>query len=240
MLSKDRMTRRYDRWTPNALKPETVNVRSRDSSSLVVDAVWKPTGYTGRDKIEGRRELSGTVGFKVEGGRVRVEYLLSYGCARKLVESGFALELPAEFRRFDWVGLGPYECYPLVSMLSEFGIWAYDRDDLRFSGNRRDVHLALATAADGRTAAFAPCGPGDVVFERRGEKTLIGHNAVTAGKACKFNDPRLMAEKAAGETLEGAFYFVPPVKELKTDFLSVFGERDPLKPFAPFFKSYDQ
>ena len=240
MLSKDRKTNQYDRWTPNALEPESVTVRSQNASSLSLDVVWKPKGHTGKGEVEGRRELSGTVRFKVEGGRVRVDYSLSYGCRRKLVESGFALELPAEFRRFDWVGLGPYECYPLVSMLSEFGFWALDRDDLRFSGNRREVRLALATAADGRTAAFAPCRPGDVVFERRGKKTLIGHNAFTAGKACKFNDPRLMAEMAAGERLEGAFYFVPPVKELKADFRNIFDERSPLKPFAPFFKSYDQ
>ena len=239
MLSKDRKTRALDRWTPNALEPETAKVVESSGDSLTVDAVWRPKAHTSDKKPEGARELSGTVRFKVEGGGVLVDYSLRYGTGRELVETGLALQLPASFRRFDWVGQGPYECYPLASMLSEFGIWAVDRGDLRFSGNRRGVHLVLAGADDGRTAAFVPDRPGDVVFERRGGNVLVGHNAFVAGKACKFNVPRAMGKVKAGEKLEGSFRFVPPVKSLKNGFGDVFGPRTPLKPYMPFHKAYD-
>ena len=238
MLSKDRQTNRFDRWTPNALKPSRVKVVSRSESSLVLDLLWKPEGYSLADNRELRRELSGRVSFKVESGRVRVDYSLSYASDRKLVETGIALELPGRFRRFDWVGLGPYECYPRSAMLSEFGTWALDRGDLYFSGNRREVHLALASAADGCAAAVIPVVPGDVAYERRGENTLLAHNAFVGGKACKFNMPRAMGEVKAGEKLEGSFYFLPPVKGVAA-LDPLFGERKPLKPFMPFYKAYD-
>jgi beta-galactosidase len=239
MLSKDRKTRTLDRWTPNALEPASVKVVESSGDSLVIDAVWKPKEHTSDKKIEGVREISGTVRFKVDEGAVRVDYSLRYATDRDLVETGLALELPARFRRFDWVGQGPYECYPLASMLSEFGIWAVDSGDLRFSGNRQGVHLVLIGADDGRTAAVIPGRPEDVVFERRGDNVLVGHNAFVAGKACKFNVPRAMGKVKAGEKLEGSFRFVPPVKSLKGDFGDVFGPRKPLKPFMPFYKAYD-
>ena len=238
MLSKDRQTNRFDRWTPNALKPSQVKAVSRSESSLVLDLLWKPEGYSLADNRELRRELSGRVSFKVESGRVRVDYSLSYASDRKLVETGIALELPGRFRRFDWVGLGPYECYPRSAMLSEFGIWALDRGDLYFSGNRREVHLALASAADGSAAAIVPVEPADIAFERRGENTLFAHNAFVGGKACKFNVPRAMGEVKAGEKLEGSFYFLPPVKGI-AGLDSLFGDRAPLKPFMPFYRTYD-
>ena len=239
MLSKDRQTGRFDRWTPNALVPKSAKVVSSSPSSLVLELVWVPAAHTLKRESAGKRELSGTVRFDVENGTVRVGYSLEYGEERTLTETGIALELPAEFRRFDWVGNGPYESYPLASMLSEFGIWSIDRGDLYFSGNRRDVALALVSAADGRRAAFVPDSAGDVVFERRGEKTLVGHNYFVAGKACKFNLPRALGKVAAGEKLKGSFRFTPPVKEMKGDMSDLFGELRPLKPFAPFYRTYD-
>lgn len=240
MLSKDLQTKRLDRWSPNALEPSSVKVVESTARSLVLEAVWKPQSHTLAAKPAGRREIAGTVSFKVESGRVRVDYSLRYAVDRDLVETGLALELSAEFRRFDWVGKGPYECYPLVEALSEFGIWSVDRGDLRFSGNRRDVALALVSAADGRKAAFSPVSSADFVFERRGEKTLVGHNAFVAGKACKFNLPRMMSKVKAGEELKGAFYFMPPVREMKGRFDRLFGDTSVMiEPFMPFFRTYD-
>lgn len=238
MLSKDRKTKQFDRWTSNALEPSQVKVVSNSESSLVLDLCWKPEEYTLKEKIDILRELHGKVRFTVEDNRIRVDYSLGYACERKLVETGIALQLPGKFNRFDWVGLGPYECYPLASMLSEFGIWALNRDDLYFSGNRRDVRLLLASSDDGGEVAVVPSAPADIAFERRGENTLLAHNAFVAGKACKFNVPRKMGDVKAGEKLEGSFYFLPQVKKCsRLD--ALFGERRAVKPFMPFHKTYD-
>ena len=238
MLSKDRKTKKFDRWTPNALEPSEVRVVSRSEGSLVLDLLWKPRESTLEKKKHMLRELYGKVCFTVESGRIRVDYSLSYSCERKLVETGIALLLPGRFSRFDWVGLGPYECYPQASMLSEFGIWALDRGDLRFSGNRRGVHQVLASAQDGCGMAVIPSAPGDVAFERYGENTLVAHNAFVAGKACKFNAPRAMGDVKAGEKLEGSFCFLPQVKG-SAGLDALFGGRGAIKPFMPFHKTYD-
>jgi hypothetical protein len=238
MLSKDRKTKQFDRWTPNALEPSQVKVVSSSESSLVLDLCWKPEEFTLKEKTDILRELHGKVRFTVEDNRIRVDYSLGYACERKLVETGIALQLPGKFNRFDWVGLGPYECYPLASTLSEFGIWALNRDDLYFSGNRRDVRLLLASSDDGSEVAVVPSIPADIAFERRGENTLLAHNAFVAGKACKFNVPRKMGDVKAGEKLEGSFYFLPQVKKCsRLD--ALFGERRAVKPFMPFHKTYD-
>ncbi|MBE6397525.1 MAG: hypothetical protein E7046_11035 [Lentisphaerae bacterium] len=238
MLSKDRKTKQFDRWTPNALEPSQVKVVSSSESSLVLELCWKPEEFTLKEKTDILRELHGKVSFTVEDCRVRVGYSLSYACERRLVETGIALQLPGKFKRFDWVGLGPYECYPLASTLSEFGIWALNRDDLYFSGNRRDVRLLLASSDDGGEVAVVPSAPADIAFERRGENTLVAHNAFVAGKACKFNEPRTMGDLKAGDKLEGSFYFLPQVKKCsRLD--ALFGERIAVKPFMPFYRTYD-
>jgi beta-galactosidase len=240
MLSKDRKTNQYDRWTPNALEPSSVEVVSCGDGHLTLDVLWRPKAHTSKKEVKGRRELSGRISLKAESGKIKVDYALEYACARKLVETGIAFELPAKYRRFDWVGLGPYECYPRVSMLSEFGVWAYDRDDLCFPGNRREVRMVLSSAADGSVVSLECPGNGsDVAFERRGEKTLLAHNAFVAGKACKFNDPLEMADFCAGEKLTGSFVLTPKVKMAGGALSGVFGELREIAPFKPFFKTYD-
>lgn len=178
--------------------------------------------------------------FTVESGKIKVDYVLKYACARKLEETGLALEMPAKFRRFDWVGLGPYECYPRASMLSEFGVWAYDCDDLYFQGNRREVRMVLVSAADGSVIAMECAKNGsNIAFERRGDKTLIAHNAFVAGKACKFNDPLEMVDLASDQQLEGSFVLTVNVKKEGNNFESIFGELRDITPFKPFYKTYD-
>ena len=125
-------------------------------------------------------------------------------------------------------------------MLSEFGVWAYDRDDLYFQGNRREVRMVLVSAADGSVIAMECAKNGsDIAFERRGDKTLIAHNAFVAGKACKFNDPLEMADFVVGEQLEGSFIFIPKVKTAEKRLESVFGDLREIVPFRPFWKTYD-
>jgi hypothetical protein len=73
MLSKDRKTNQYDRWTPNALEPSSVEVVSCGDGHLTLDVLWRPKAHTSKKDVKGRRELSGRISLKAESGKIKVD-----------------------------------------------------------------------------------------------------------------------------------------------------------------------
>ena len=146
-----------------------------------------------------------------------------------MTELGLGFRTASGCRRVDWVGLGPYECYPECAMLSEFGCWALDVDDLNFTGNRREVRRAVVSSADGAGTAFAAERPSDFVFGRCGGRIVLSHAAIVSGKGGKFKAPLGRRTLKAGEPVRGGF-----------EIFAAEGSAERLRPFAPFVRSYDR
>lgn len=162
-------------------------------------------------------------------GSLHVAYEISATQEWHTVEAGLSFTLPDEFTAVRWVGQGPLESYTLNNAQSTFGWWAIDKNDLYFSGNRRDVRGLAAVRADGTGVALIPDGgTGDVAFENVGGRIRISHNAALADKFNKYEWPRDVKTFAAGERLAGGFTLVP-----------VKGRPGVEPPFRPFFRSYD-
>ena len=178
----------------------------------------KPAGFAAEVKEEPRAD-----------GSLHVAYAISATQEWHTVEAGLSFTLPDEFTAVRWVGQGPLESYTLNNAQSTFGWWAIDKNDLYFSGNRRDVRGLAAVRADGTGVALIPDGgTGDVAFENVGGRIRISHNAALADKFNKYEWPRDVKTFAAGEKLSGGFTLVP-----------VKGRPGVEPPFRPFFKSYD-
>ena len=221
MVAKDR----HHGHTP-PLVPTSVRVLREDAGVLDLSVDWT--------------RLTGRVKFTRADSAVRVDYELTAVTNLNVVEAGLAFELPTAVRRFDWAGDGPYESYPHCSQLSEFGIWSLDRDDLYFPGNRARTRVALASVPNGPGLSLGVPGGADIVVERRGKTSLVGHNAFVGGKGSKFRKVNGLRTMNPGDRLSGSFVLtaVPARRPDAVD--SLFGKPVGLKPFRPFHRVYDQ
>jgi len=222
-------------WKPQFLAPKSWRVRSRDEKRLDVDFTYAPTNLA----PETAGEICLQAAFALLPDRLHLTYSASGAKDRTVTENGLAFALPDEFRRFDWIGAGPYECYPRASLLSEFGLWSLDRDDLYFPGTRRGVRLACASSGRDDGVVFIPDGEGaDVAFERSPTGTFLSHVCVCAGKGGKFTAPLLRQTVRAGETVGGGLSVYALTPEGGVGVQALFGP-PPSRVFRPFFKSYD-
>ncbi|MCQ2392010.1 MAG: hypothetical protein MJ240_11355 [Kiritimatiellae bacterium] len=229
MIAKNLRTKPILKGADRVLKLASARVVASNAVSTIIEAAWG----------SGTNAVRGHLTFSAVAGGVKVAYGYAFPCRADLVETGLAFALPPDHTRFDWIGQGPYECYPRASMLSEFGLWTLASGDLYFPGNRQGVALAVASVPMGKGVALQPVSGTDVVFERQGTGTLIGHNAFVAGKGCKFLAPLQRRDTSAHETLEGEFLLLPLPAARGEGLRALFGEPTSVTPFAPFFKSYD-
>ena len=236
MLAKE-ITVGKGSWKPQLLAPKDWKVLARGEKFLDVEFTYAPTNPV----PETAGEIRMRAAFTFLPDHLRLTYSVTGEKSRTVTENGLAFELPAELRRYDWVGQGPYEAYPGASMLSEFGIWSLDRDDLYFPGNRRGVRLVCMSddAGEGLVAVFDGDGE-DVAFERDGNGgSVLSHNALCAGKGGKFTAPRARRSVPSGEPMGGAFSLYAIGANRPAALRALFGPSGACTPQRPFARAYD-
>jgi beta-galactosidase len=158
--------------------------------------------------------------------------------AGALLEAGIAFRTAAS--EFRWIGQGPYAGYPGKDRLNEFGLYHLNREDLYFSGNRRGVECAVASAPDGRGFALL-CAAGDVAVEAIDGGFVFSHNALLSGRGNKGVGPESPLNADKIERIAGGFTLVPLGPEWPEPLLRWFGQPgQPMPVFKPFYRSYDQ
>ncbi|MFT3746564.1 MAG: glycoside hydrolase family 2 TIM barrel-domain containing protein [Pyrinomonadaceae bacterium] len=157
-----------------------------------------------------------------------------------ITEAGLSVVMPFEMSEFRWIGQGPYSGYPGKDKLNEFGIFHLNRDDLFFTGNRRQVQLAMLTNAEGVGIALV-ADSADVAIEDDGKRMLLSHNAVISGLGNKGVAPETSIESAETKHISGSFKIVPVSKAWTPTLVKWFGDpQAKAKVFRPFYHSYDQ
>jgi beta-galactosidase len=155
-----------------------------------------------------------------------------------LLEAGLAFRTAAS--EFRWIGQGPYAGYPGKDRLNEFGLYHLNREDLYFSGNRRGVECAVASAPDGRGLALL-CPAGDVAVEAVDGGFVLGHNALLSGRGNKGVAPESPLNADKIERIAGGFTLVPLGPEWPEPLRRWFGQPgQPVPVLKPFYRSYDQ
>lgn len=155
------------------------------------------------------------------------------------LEAGLSLVVPAA-SEFRWIGQGPYAGYPGKDRLNEFGLHHLNREDLNFQGNRREVELAVLSAASG--AGIALAGERlDVAVENSPGGVILSHNALISSRGNKGSSPESSVNSAAVKQITGKFTLLPLDTAWPSLLTQWFGQ--PSQPAVlqqPFYQSYDQ
>ena len=233
MLAKEATVGRST-WRPQFLTPKSWRILARGEKFLDVEFAYAPTNPVPAEAGEIRMHVA----FTFLPDHLRLTYSVTGDKTRRVTENGLAFELPPELRRFDWAGQGPYEAYPGAAMLSEFGLWSLDRDDLYFPGNRQGVRLVCASAGNGAGLAVVPDGAdANVVFERSVAGVFLSHNCLCAGKGGKFTEPIARYTVEAGVPTGGGLSVFALGNRTEGDIRNAFAET--CTAFSPFFRGYD-
>lgn len=157
-----------------------------------------------------------------------------------ILEAGLSLHLPEDATQLRWIGDGPFAGYPGKDRLNEFGAHHLHRDDIRFSGNRRGVDLAMVTNDSG-VGTLLLTEDADVAIERRPDGLVLRHNAVVSGLGNKAVPPERLIDAAKLSRIAGEFS-ITFIGEVWPEWLvRWFGEPgEPVDIQRPFFHSYDQ
>ncbi|MBQ5509888.1 MAG: hypothetical protein IIT94_01910, partial [Prevotella sp.] len=224
--------KKHHLWNNHLLPCTKANVEKIDKDKYLAHVIFD-TGST--QFIDGTIELTYS-----NNNAVHIRYdLIAHGEGES-VETGLAFKTGEKAGNIRWIGKGPYACYPGKDALSEFGFWKLNSGDIYFPGNREEVECLLFTNILAKGFAIIPETSKNVALERYPDGIVISHNSHVA---TPFNK-NIWPEKTVqldGYKIEGAFTIVPQTADWNPTLRSFFGEPTKnIKPFNPFYHSYDQ
>lgn len=100
-------------------------------------------------------------------------------------ELGLAWLLDPQIDRVQWIGQGPFACYPGRHQACRYGLWAKHMDDLYFEGNHSGVDVALFSDSIGNGLLVV----GDSLnlnYEQTDRGIVLTVNAAVSGQGPKF------------------------------------------------------
>lgn len=231
-------------WSPHVLVPSN-SVATANGFSAVFTPDPLPPNPPRRDgkPPKPRPSLGDLKGeFSFEGELV--SYSLTPSRDWETVEAGVSIPLSGA-AQIRWIGDGPYEEYPGAAMLDTFGVWKLSRDDIYFPGCRMNCRALVID--DGKGNGYLVTGSDGESFSFAVERTedggiLFSHLATVSGTFSKYVWPTDVKKIPAGESLKGSFRIVKLTADSwNASMTNLFGKPDEtIKPFNPFYKSYDQ
>ncbi|MCL1943784.1 MAG: DUF4981 domain-containing protein [Candidatus Azobacteroides sp.] len=223
-------------WNPYLLPPEIVgkNVyQTKDTLHIALDCRWNRQEKQG-EYIDGKINIAVS-----RNSVIHFDYSVKPQQATgSLLEFGLALCLPFDVTTFRWLGDGPFSSTPGKRALNEKDVWTLDKDDIRFTGNRANVDVALFTGDDNYAIGFAG-NRSDLGVENIDGRIVISDNLVVVGYGTKLSQP--INEQKADKIGEkrGAFCLtIVNTIQNKGLFHAVFSPYDIVLPEKPFLKSY--
>ena len=148
--------------------------------------------------------------------------------------------LPEEASVFQWLGYGPYPCYPDRSGNESFGIHRAVKGDLHFNGNRTGVQVAVVSDTKGNGLAIIADGA-DIAVEVLGGRIVLSYNSLVSGVGHKKTISQTNYPAAKVSSFGGSLTLIPLKEGGWPEALErIFGLPDPsMKPDNPFWYSYD-
>ncbi len=223
-------------WNPYLLTPRLLSHKTENTTngiSLEVKYRWdrqeKPEEY-----------VDGKVIYRfAPDGLLEVTYELEpVNGTDAFLELGLGFELAANFDIFRWVGEGPFATTPGKNAFNEPGVWGLHKDDLRFSGNRADVDIALFSAGTSASGLGYIGNRNQLGVENINGTIVLTDNRWVVGYGTKSTKTGA-GEKPVSEMgrVRGTFYLVP-VNSKSPVFNDVFDPSKTIVPEIPFEKSY--
>lgn len=224
--------KKHQLWNDHLLPCTKVNVDKINKQRFLAHVIFD-AGST--------QFVDGTIEIAISNGNsVNIQYDLTAHGDGEAVETGLAIKTKEKSGNIRWVGKGPYACYPGKNELSEFGVWSLNSGDLYFPGNREEVECLMFTDILAKGFAIIPETSKNVAVERYPDCIVVSHNVHVASPFNKNIWPTGTVQ-LDGCKIEGAFSLCPQGSNWDECFRKLFGEPTQMvKPFNPFYHSYDQ
>jgi len=222
-------------WLPPILKNPEVDVKKISSNQIQVNYKYEREGSDGEF-------IEGIVNFWVsDAGFIEVSYDFKPINAKGIfLETGLSFLLPKELTEFRWIGMGPYSSYPGKESLNEFGIYHLNSSDINYQGNRSGIEVAVISDKLGNGFAVF-CNKENLALEKTPEGILFSHNADLSGRYNKKVLPEKLILAKDVKKISGHFTILPVSSKWSSVLQQLFGKSDAVvKPFNPFYHSYDQ
>ena len=224
-------------WNPYILSPvieSFVSAKTKDGVQIKTNCRW--------NRIDKKDQfISGLVIINIyNNGTLNVAYELlpSDNASDNILECGLTLKLDNTFNTFRWLGKGPFTDTPGKTLYNERALWSLHKDDLRFSGNRGMLDLAVVTDTAARAFGIA-VDNGNVGVENINGSIFISQNIVVAGYGTKFTKPKQLIEAWKLNGLKGSFTVFIDQPAKPSPFLNnIFKSYSTIVPEQPFLKSY--
>ncbi|MBC7913305.1 MAG: beta galactosidase jelly roll domain-containing protein [Pyrinomonadaceae bacterium] len=182
--------------------------------------------------------IEGTIQFKMlTDGNIGCEYSLKpFNATGSFMEFGMGFTLPGSFDTFRWLGEGPFVSVPGKSKYNERNVWALNKEDINFSGNRANTDLSAFYKNQGSGIGFIG-NENNFGVETENNRIVFTSNALVGGFGNKVNLTKYSFEAQKVNSVEGKFSIVVLGKDSKL-FNQVFLPLDEVKLEKPFLKSY--
>lgn len=224
--------RKHQLWDNHLLPCTKANVEKMGKDQFLAHVIFDK-GST--QFVDGTIELTYS-----NNNAVHVRYDLVAHGEGEAVETGLSIKTTDKTGNIRWVGNGPYASYPGRNALSEFGVWKMNSSDIYFPGNREDVECMLYTDMLSKGFAIIPETSKNLAVERYHDGIVVSHNSHVASPFNKNIWP-VGTVQLDGYKIAGAFTIVPQTANWNPVLRSLFGEPTQfIKPFSPFYHSYDQ
>ena len=206
----------WDDWMTNYLSRATeVSVERRDGTDVVRARWYKDGDRTSASYFDATLQVR-----PAARGGLKVDYELaaSAGLRARPLELGLGFDFGTELRRVDWDGIGPWSSNDGKSQHNAPGLFALDRDDIRFDGVRQKTRRVFVS--DGSRGLAFDVGDGRVNFENAGGHVVLA----TADVMSPYGD--FKGPKVAGRSWTGTFVLRPCCAK---------GAPQPLRGVAPVY-----
>jgi len=222
-------------WNPYLLRTPTLiskEIQKTDDGYQI-----KATYQWQRQEME-NESVEGAVIFKMApGGTVTCAYdLKPINATGLFMEFGLGFSLPKEYTTFRWLGDGPFVSVPGKTYYNERDIWALDKEDIRFTGNRAHTDLAAFYKHPDGGIGFMG-SDSNFAVERVDDHIIFNHNALVSGFGTKVKFTRHPVKANEQKTIKGSFKIRVLGKNSGT-FNEVFLPLKKVEVEKPFLKSY--
>ena len=149
--------------------------------------------------------------------------------------------LDSNIDRVQWIGEGPYASYPGRRQANRYGVWALQKDDIYFEGNRMDVEACYLSDKDGNGIVIVADSTMNINFEQTDRGIIVTVNAAVSGQGPKFARSafKVWADKSESRKCSFSMYRIKNGKlpEIANKLFSKPAYM--AKPFKPFLTQYD-
>lgn len=201
-----------------------------------------PASRDGSDYVFENDEIcyKGTLDISAKGsGALDIAFDMEAKTKDKFInDAGLSMLLKPEIRYFQWIGKGPYSCWPGKVNAGTFGVHRMQVGDLYFEGDKLGVELMLCTDEKGNgVIIMSDCSTFNL--EETDEGVVVSVDPVISGIGPKFGITSHPNYSDKMGPVKGNVKVIPVSADSWNRYMRVFRDPKTIDVSNPFIKGYD-